>query len=153
MVPTDAARWVARVASRGVETVAICTGAFVLGRAGLLDDRACTTHWKRTTELQAAFPRARVREGRLFVEDGPVVTSGGLTAGIDLALHLVDRDFGPSFAARDLTVEAVAAAVGFSDGRQLRRLWQQRFGTSPRTAGSRPLVPLDRALEKDENTT
>lgn len=218
-------RWVARVAGQGARVAAICTGAFVLGAAGLLDGRSCTTHWKRTAELQAAYPDARVVEGRLFVDD-TVVTSGGLSSGIDLALALIEADLGPSTAARvaremvvylrrdaqhdqvspflehrnhlhpgvhrvqdrivahpertwtietlaehaglsprhltrtfrqvtglglhdyltairierartllaagELTVEAVAAAVGFSDGRQLRRLWNRRFGAPPR---------------------
>ena len=65
---------------------AICTGAFVLAEAGLLDGRRATTHWDFARELQARFPKVKVEEDRIFIIDGPVWTSAGVTAGIDLAL-------------------------------------------------------------------
>jgi transcriptional regulator GlxA family with amidase domain len=71
-----------------------CTGAFLLGHAGLLDGRRATTHWRFATELQAKFPATRVEADRIFVNDGPVWTSAGGTAGIDLALALVEEDLG-----------------------------------------------------------
>ena len=72
----------------------ICTGAFVLAEAGLLDGRRATTHWLFTHELQARYPKVRVEEDRIFTHDGPVWTSAGMTAGIDLALALVEADLG-----------------------------------------------------------
>ena len=76
----------------------ICTGAFTLGHAGLLDDRAATTHWQNAGRLAAMFPRARIDFDRIFLRDGPLVTSAGVTAGIDLALALVAEDHGSAVA-------------------------------------------------------
>ena len=92
-------RWLRDAALAEARIGSICTGAFVLGWAGLLDGRQCTTHWKRVRELQAEFPRARVVEDRLFVEDG-VLTSAGIASGIDLALALIEEDHGPVVTAR-----------------------------------------------------
>jgi transcriptional regulator GlxA family with amidase domain len=74
--------------------VSVCTGAFILGHAGILDGRRATTHWLHLETLRARFPRARVVDEGIFVQDGPVWTSAGVTAGIDLALALVERDHG-----------------------------------------------------------
>jgi transcriptional regulator GlxA family with amidase domain len=73
---------------------ATCTGAFVLAEAGLLDGRRATTHWYHARALQARFPKVRMEEDRIFVIDGPVWTSAGMTAGIDLALAMVEQDLG-----------------------------------------------------------
>jgi transcriptional regulator GlxA family with amidase domain len=73
----------------------ICIGAFILGEAGLLDGRRATTHWLFAKELQSRFPKASVEVDRIFIADGQVWTSAGMTAGIDLALGLVERDIGP----------------------------------------------------------
>ncbi|QLG87124.1 helix-turn-helix domain-containing protein [Chitinibacter bivalviorum] len=72
----------------------ICSGALLAADAGLLAGRRCTTHHELIARLQSAAPNADVLENRLFVEDGPIATSAGICAGIDLALHLVARDFG-----------------------------------------------------------
>ncbi|NEE28495.1 helix-turn-helix domain-containing protein, partial [Streptomyces sp. SID7982] len=85
---------------RGARTVSICTGAFVLARAGLLDGRRATTHWRRTGQLAAAFPEVSVAEDVLYVDHGDVATSAGSGAGIDLCLHLVRSDLGSSYAAQ-----------------------------------------------------
>jgi transcriptional regulator GlxA family with amidase domain len=87
--------WLRDAAAAGARIASVCSGAFALGRAGLLDDRTCTTHWKLAAQLRRAFPRAQVLENRLFVEDGPIVTSAGVASGIDMALALIERDFGP----------------------------------------------------------
>ncbi|MEW6645137.1 MAG: GlxA family transcriptional regulator [Pseudomonadota bacterium] len=71
-----------------------CTGAFVLAEAGLLDGRRATTHWAFARELQERFPTARVEEDRIFIVDGSVWTSAGMTAGIDLALAMIEKDHG-----------------------------------------------------------
>lgn len=81
-------------AARGARLASICTGAFALAHAGLLDDRRATTHWFAAPELARRFPRVTVEPGALYVEDGAIVTSAGLSAGIDLCLHLVRSDHG-----------------------------------------------------------
>jgi transcriptional regulator GlxA family with amidase domain len=85
--------------ARGAWVMSICSGAFALGRAGLLDGRRCTTHWMYTDELAASYPLAEVDPAVLYVEDGGVVTSAGTAAGIDAALHLVRQELGASAAA------------------------------------------------------
>jgi transcriptional regulator GlxA family with amidase domain len=78
----------------------ICVGAFTLAEAGILDGRRATTHWLFTRELQSRFPKIKVEMDRIFIADGPVWTSAGMTAGIDLALGLVERDTGAEAARR-----------------------------------------------------
>ena len=85
----------AGAASRARRTGAICTSAFQLGSIGLLDGRRATTHWMFIDELEATFPQAEVERFPIFVEDGPIFTSAGVTAGIDLALAMVEADHGP----------------------------------------------------------
>ena len=74
--------------------LSVCSGAFVLGAAGLLDDRPCTTHWMNADELRRRYPRARIDPDVLFVDDGNLVTSAGTAAGIDACLHVVRRELG-----------------------------------------------------------
>lgn len=88
----------AAAASRGTRMVSICTGAFALGYAGLLDGHAATTHWAVADQLQSLFPNAGVRPDVLYIDDGPVLTSGGIAAGIDLCLHIVRADHGAEVA-------------------------------------------------------
>jgi transcriptional regulator GlxA family with amidase domain len=99
-IPRELISAVKEAARAGSRVISTCTGAFVLGEAGLLDGRSCTTHWKRLDELRSRFPRAKVLEDRLFIEDGNVVTCGGVVCGIDLALYLIDLEKGPVFASR-----------------------------------------------------
>ncbi len=77
---------------------AICTGAFLLAEAGLLDDRRATTHWLLARELQQLYPDVKVEEDRIYIIDGQVWTSAGMSAGIDLALAMVDKDLGTDVA-------------------------------------------------------
>jgi transcriptional regulator GlxA family with amidase domain len=98
--PAAVVRWVGQVARSGARLFSICTGAFVLARAGLLGGRRCTTHWRRTDELAAACPAAEVLADRLFVRDGPLTTSAGIAAGIDMTLDFLSREHGPLLAAR-----------------------------------------------------
>jgi transcriptional regulator GlxA family with amidase domain len=97
-----------RQASRRCRRVAaICTGAFILAEAGLLDSRRATTHWNQGRKMQARFPEVTVDEDRIFIHDGPVWTSAGMTAGVDLALAMVEQDLGADIAravARKLVV-------------------------------------------------
>lgn len=78
----------------GARVASICTGAFVLGAAGLLDGRHVTTHWRYAERLAATYPAARVDPDVLYVDDGDLLTSAGVAAGIDLCLHLLRRDHG-----------------------------------------------------------
>ena len=218
-------RWVRAAYEAGATISSVCVGSFLLGAAGLLDGRTCTTHWRYVDALQRAFPRAKVVANRLYTIDDRIVTSAGIASGVDLALAMVERRDGPRIAAmvaremvvsvrrpgsheqlspyferrdhlahdmhaiqdwlvedpgrafslddlaeragvstrtltrqfkaatgstvkeyatalrleqarallRDpaLTIDDVAARCGFSDGRHLRRLWRETFGTSP----------------------
>ena len=232
-VPARLVAWLRQAHRAGAELCSVCTGAFALGEAGVLDGKLCTTHWKCVPDLKARFPKAQVVGDRLFVIDDGVVTSAGIAAGIDMALALIERDAGPLVAgevaremvvyirrdgahdqesvyldyqthlspgihqlqqhlvgnpasretlgelariaamsernltrvfkratgisihdyrerlrvarARDLmrnpmmTLDAVAAACGFADGRQLRRVWAARFGAPPSATRIRDL--------------
>ena len=94
---------------RGVRVASLCTGAFVLAAAGLLDGRAATTHWMHADELARRYPEIDVRADVLYVDDGDVLTSAGKTAALDLCIHLVRRDLGAAAAngiARRLVVPA-----------------------------------------------
>ena len=76
----------------------VCSGAFLLAAAGLLDGRRATTHWSRTHDFRAKFPNVRLEPDRIFIRDGAVWTSAGITAGIDLALALIADDLGEEIA-------------------------------------------------------
>lgn len=91
--------WLRDTVGREREVASVCAGALLLAGAGLLDGRRCTTHHHVHERLRAAAPAALVEDGRLFVSDGPVTTSAGITTGIDLALHLIERHFGAALAA------------------------------------------------------
>lgn len=95
-------------AARGARVISVCTGAFALAHAGLLDGRRATTHWAFATELGRSFPAIDVEPSALYVDEGDVMTSAGLSAGIDLCLHIVRKDFGA--AAGDATARHMVAA-------------------------------------------
>jgi transcriptional regulator GlxA family with amidase domain len=87
--------------ARGARRVcSVCTGAFLLASSGLLDGRGAATHWRACDQLAAEFPRVRVRPDPIWVRDGTVWTSAGVTAGIDLALALIEEDLGAALAVR-----------------------------------------------------
>ena len=86
--------------SQGKRVLSLCTGAFVLAAAGLLDGRAATTHWSECAELARRYPRVRVDPGVLYVDEGDVLTAAGSAASVDLCLHVVERDYGAEIAAR-----------------------------------------------------
>lgn len=94
--------WIAACAARSELTVSICTGAFLLARAGLLEGRSATTHWEDVDDMRAMFPGVRVvgRAGLRWVDEGKVVTSAGISAGIDVSLHVVERLAGRELAER-----------------------------------------------------
>jgi transcriptional regulator GlxA family with amidase domain len=94
----DVVARVAALAGRSRRVASVCTGAYVLAAAGLLDGRRATTHWAYCDELARLHPAIRVERDPIFVVDGPVRTSAGVTAGMDLALALVEEDLGPRVA-------------------------------------------------------
>ena len=99
--PTEAVMDVFRRAhERGAWVLSVCSGAFLLGEAGLLDGRSCTTHWRHTDELRRRFPDATVDPDVLFVEDDRVITSAGTAAGIDACLHHVRCELGAGVATK-----------------------------------------------------
>ena len=83
---------------RGARVVSICSGAFVLAAAGLLDGKRATTHWRYAERLAARFPKVRVEPDVLYIDEGQVLTSAGSAAGIDLCLHIIRNDFGAGIA-------------------------------------------------------
>jgi transcriptional regulator GlxA family with amidase domain len=101
-------RLVARSAGRARRVASVCTGAFVLARAGLLDGRRATTHWSACQTLRRRYPAVRVEDDPIFVRDGKVWTSAGVTAGMDLALAMVEEDAG-----RDAALEVARQLVLF----------------------------------------
>ena len=83
---------------RGVRIASVCSGAFILAEAGVLDGRRATTHWQRTSQFLNRYPKVRLEPDRIFVRDGNIWSSAGITAGIDLALAMAAEDFGDEIA-------------------------------------------------------
>jgi transcriptional regulator GlxA family with amidase domain len=119
---------------RGARIASICTGAFILAAAGLLDGKRATTHWKATHELAARCPDSRIEPDAIYVRDGSTYTSAGVTAGIDLALALLEEDHGP-----ELTREVARALVVYM---------QRSGGQSQFSAPLRIPPPRSPALRK-----
>jgi transcriptional regulator GlxA family with amidase domain len=92
--------WVARCHQQGITLCSICTGAFMLAKAGVLQDKECTTHWRYTEQLQQRYKRLKVLRNRLYVKSGNVYTSAGIATGIDLALFLLEERHGKRFASQ-----------------------------------------------------
>ena len=90
-------KWLKECSNKKITICSICNGAFALGHAGLLKDTECTTHWRRVKELQLQFPEARVLSDILFIKSNNVYTSAGISAGIDLALAILEDLKGPLF--------------------------------------------------------
>lgn len=119
LVPSQ---WLQSAHRAGARLCSICRSAYVLGQAGLLDGRRCTTHWKVVQDLRRRFPAARVVEDRLFIRDGSIYTSAGVTSGIDLSLALIEEDLGPHAAAQvaqNLLISLRHESNGSRDSMQL----------------------------------
>jgi len=86
--------FVKTVAARGIRVASVCSGTFLLAEAGLLDGKRATTHWNRTRQFLAAYPKVKLEPDQIFVRDGNIWSSAGITAGIDLALAMVAEDYG-----------------------------------------------------------
>jgi transcriptional regulator GlxA family with amidase domain len=94
----DVLKWLKMQSTRARRVVSICTGAFLLARAGLLDGKRATTHWKFARELSKQYPLVIVEEDCIYIQDSRIYTSAGVTAGMDLALALVEEDLGGTIA-------------------------------------------------------
>ncbi|MGL4284781.1 MAG: GlxA family transcriptional regulator, partial [Phreatobacter sp.] len=140
VLPREAALtdWLRRTSARARRTTSVCSGAFLLAQAGLLHDRRAATHWAMCDMLQARFPTVRVDRDAIFIRQDPVWTSAGVTAGIDLALALIEDDCGHDVAmdvARELVVflkrpggqsqfsETLQAQAGDSETFEKLHLW------------------------------
>jgi transcriptional regulator GlxA family with amidase domain len=129
--------------------MSICTGAFVLAEAGLLDGRRATTHWASIAELADRYPAVRVDPAVLYVDEGPVLTSAGVAAGLDLCLHVIRRDHGAAVAAQ-LARRTVVAP--HRDGGQAQFIERPIDGGAAVTTSLEPtrqwaLAQLDRQLD------
>jgi len=100
------ADWVRRAAPKVRRVVSVCGGAFLLAKTGLLDGRRATTHWRLLDTLQSRFPKVKVERGPIYVQDGPIWTSAGVSSGFDLTLALVEDDHGFNLA-RDVAQDLV----------------------------------------------
>jgi transcriptional regulator GlxA family with amidase domain len=137
-VTRDLADATGNLAARAGRVASVCSGAFVLGATGLLDGRRATTHWKIAGELATRHPRAHVEPDAIYVRDGTIYTSAGVTAGIDLALALVEADHGP-----DISREVARSLVVYLQ----RAGGQSQFsaplqGSPPRSPALRRVVDL-----------
>lgn len=121
MLDQELIAWIAERANDAEIVSSVCSGAFILGAAGVLRDQPATAAWMALDRLRTTFPSLDVRSGVRWVDEGGVVTSAGASAGIDMSLHLIDRLLGPAAAARIVkhmsytgwpVREAVADAVG-----------------------------------------
>lgn len=124
--------WVGQRASMCRRVSSVCTGAFILAAAGLLDGRRATTHWSRCVELAAAFPSVRVEQDPICINDGNVWTSAGVIAGIDMALALMEADLGRPIAtavARYLVIVAKRPRARLSSAPGWRWLVRMRSTT------------------------
>jgi transcriptional regulator GlxA family with amidase domain len=127
-------------AARGARIASICTGAFVLAAAGLLDGRRATTHWLATGALAARYPQITVNPDVLFVDEGQILTSAGAAAGMDLCLHMLRLDHGAAVAANAARLAVTPLA---------REGGQAQFITQPPPASSESLAPLLQWLDRN----
>ena len=93
-------QWIINTSKQSKLTASVCTGAFLLAQAGLLDGKLATTHWEDIEELKSMFPSVKVQTNQRWVDEGKLITSAGISAGIDMSLHLVERLAGRALAAR-----------------------------------------------------
>jgi len=117
MASPETLRWIARTAAEAKIVASVCTGAFLLAASGVVADDAVTTHWEDVAELRERFPSLDVREDVRWVDNGRVVSSAGISAGIDMSLHLVERLAGRELAERT--------------ARQMDYAWNRNPASSP----------------------
>lgn len=117
--------WLITQYENGAKICSVCTGAYLLAQSGLLDGRKCTTHWKYIDNFKNRFPNVGLITDRLFVEDQRIYTSAGVSSGIDLALYLIEEEFGPVFATK-VAKEVVVYLRRTEDDPQLSVFLQYR---------------------------
>lgn len=130
--PEQATAALVEAAERGARVLSVCTGAFALAHAGLLDRRRATTHWAFAAELASRFPAVEVDPAALYVDESEVMTSAGLSAGIDLCLHVIREDFGAAAGER---VARHMVAAPHREGGQAQFI-ERPLGSSDEGAGS-----------------
>ncbi|WP_028867530.1 DJ-1/PfpI family protein [Psychromonas arctica] len=108
---TNVITWIADIAAKSERVLSVCTGAFILAEAGLLDGLTVTTHWQDIDDLKAGYPKLKVIDNQRWVSQGKYITSGGISAGIDMSLHLVS----------ELTTSSLAEKTA----RQMEYHWQK----------------------------
>lgn len=140
-LPPPILRALQRAAANGVRIASICTGAFVLAEAGLLDGKRAATHWRAAPELARRYPAIEVDPRVLYIDCGQVLTSAGMAAGLDLCLHLVRRDFGAAVAAD--VARMVVMPLERSGGQS------QFIAHAPPTSEGASLEPLLGWMEKN----
>lgn len=118
-------QWIRQSKRNGVMLCSICSGAFALAQSGILNGLRCTTHWKRTKQLQELFPLAKVEENILFTEDDGVYTSAGVAAGIDLALYILEK-ISDSYTAHKVARELVVYTRRSGNEQQFNELYSFR---------------------------
>ena len=123
----DTRRFVRDVAKTARRVASVCSGAYVLAAAGLLDGKRATTHWGRTQHFPTVFPKVKLEPDKIFIRDGKIWTSAGITAGIDLALAMIAEDLGEAVARR--THGFISRAVA-DNSRSARRI-KSPSGRSP----------------------
>jgi transcriptional regulator GlxA family with amidase domain len=129
-LPTPVLAALRRASERGARMVSICTGAFALAQAGILDGRQAATHWRHASELAASFPAVTVDPNVLYVDQGQVLTSAGVAAGIDLCLHLIRADHGARAANAVARQVVIAPHRDGGQAQYIRQPVQAEAGTS-----------------------
>ncbi|MFI7639539.1 GlxA family transcriptional regulator [Nonomuraea sp. NPDC049400] len=144
--PTEVLDALRKAAARGARIASLCTGAFVLGQAGLLDGRRATTHWGLAGDLAARYPSIDVRPDVLFVEDGGIFTSAGAAAAIDLCLHLIRLDYGAAVANAAARLAVVSPVRPGGQAQFIETPLPPERGTSLAPTRAWALEHLDRPL-------
>ncbi|GGP10215.1 helix-turn-helix domain-containing protein [Nonomuraea glycinis] len=129
--------------------MSICTGAFVLAAAGLLDDRPATTHWREAGRFAKLFPRVKLDADVLFIDDGDVLTSAGIAAGLDLCLHVIRRDHGSEVANRAARRCVMPPWRDGGQAQYIERLVPPATGTGTATTRTWMLTQLNTPLDLD----
>ncbi|HTE01972.1 MAG TPA: DJ-1/PfpI family protein [Mucilaginibacter sp.] len=143
--------WLKKQHAQGVIICSVCTGAFLLAAAGLLDGRNCTTHWKYADRFKSLYPKVKLQTNRLFVNEDRIYTSAGVSSGIDLALYLTEQLWGARFAAQ-IAKEVVIYFRRTMDDPQLSVFMQYRNHLDDRIHRVQDLLSqsLDHKLSMEE---
>lgn len=144
-LPTPVVELLRTAHLRGVRILSICSAAFALAESGLLDGRRATTHWKYSRQLAEQYPRVRVDENVLYVEDGTIITSAGTASGIDACLHLIRQEFGAKAAN---TIARAMVVPPHRDGGQAQYI-ERPIPARPGDAMEELLVWLRENLDQD----